>query len=158
MPEPGCGGKTHAGKGDIGGCIDLTPGMAGGPGLARQPTIEDIGEGDAHIQQEQAHPPPLRSFTLRVDEEPEKQGDTPKPRQGEATRCGKVQGTHRFPSTVREKSSKRHVYVVPLGVDLRDRVSAPPFPSVADPATIASCWAPQPASERARAPQAQAES
>ncbi len=30
---------------------------------------------------------------MRVDEEPQKQGNTPKPRQGKATRCGKVQGT-----------------------------------------------------------------
>ena len=84
-PEPGRRGKTQAIKGDIRGRIDLAPAMAGCPGLARQPTIEEIGQGDAHIQQEQACPPSRRSVTMRVDEEPQKQGNRPKPRQGEAT-------------------------------------------------------------------------
>jgi hypothetical protein len=49
MPEPGRSRKAHTGKGNIGGGIDLTPDMARGPCLARQQTIENIGEGYAPI-------------------------------------------------------------------------------------------------------------
>ena len=96
-PEPGRNGKTQAIKGDIRGRIDLAPAMAGCPGLARQPTIEEIGQGDAHIQQEQACPPSRRSVTMRVDEEPQKQGNCPKPRQGEAACGGQVKSARVHP-------------------------------------------------------------
>ena len=49
--EPGCHGKTQAGKSNIRGRIDLTPGMAGCSGLTCQPTIQDIRDGDTPIQQ-----------------------------------------------------------------------------------------------------------
>ena len=73
-PKPGRSSKTQAGKGDIGGRIDLAPDMARCPCLARQPTIEEIREGDAHIQQEKAHPPMLRSCTMRLYEEKRNRG------------------------------------------------------------------------------------
>ena len=92
-PEPGRSGKTQAGKGDIGGRIDLAPDMAWCPCLTRQPTIEEIGEGDTHIQQEKAQPPMLWSGTMRLHEEKKKQRNTRQPRQGESARCREVKGT-----------------------------------------------------------------
>src|SRR5262245_39331084 len=76
MPKPGRSSKTQTGKGNIGSGIDLAPDMAGSPCLARQQTIEDIGEGNEHIQQEEAQPPQRQSFAMRVDEEHKKQGST----------------------------------------------------------------------------------
>ena len=100
MPKPGRSSKTQAGKGDIGGRIDLAPDMARCPCLARQPTIEEIREGDTHIQQEKAQPPMLRSCTMRLYEEKKKQRNTRQPRQGEAARCREVKGSHRPCSNV----------------------------------------------------------
>ena len=74
------------------GGIDLAPDVAGGTCLARQPTIEDIGEGNTHIQQEKARPRMRQSSMMRVDEEPDKQRNTRQPRQGKAARSHSVQG------------------------------------------------------------------
>jgi len=86
MPEPGRNSKTQTGKGNIGGGIDLAPGVAGCPRLARQHTIQDVGEGNAHIQQEEAQPPQRQSLTMRVDEEHKEQRNARQPRQGQAAR------------------------------------------------------------------------
>jgi hypothetical protein len=71
-PKPGRSRKAQAGKSDIGNRIDLAPDMTGCSCLARQPTIEDIRKGDAHIQQEKAHPPMRQAHMRRLHEEKKK--------------------------------------------------------------------------------------
>src|SRR5919201_2045920 len=79
LPKPGRSSQTQAGKSDIGERIDLAPDVAWRSCLARQPTIEEIGESDAHIKQEQGHPPKPRSGPLRLHEEKGQQRNTYQP-------------------------------------------------------------------------------